>query len=540
MQGDITVTAIFKPQYSYYGQVKEGAGRVETLTNTANHANNFTVTATAIASEGWVFVEWTDGVKDATRTDVLTNDLMVEAIFAKEFKLIAKTGGKITVNGQTDTEITLLLRLPLAGELNTVAEAIADSGYTVYGWSKYEDGHYLDSYNAYLSIDYYSNDTTYYALFNEEELDFFNFTLYDDREISTISVQENSAVKLDSITKEGYTFNGWRINGQLKQAGEIITITSHTTAYASWAIDTYSIVYNLGEGVLENKKTNFTIQDLPYSLPNPMPKGELCFVEWTTDETGQNSIEKITELKNYEVYAHYENLAEFLTYRYNEGLQGYEVSGYTGNGKDLSIPSLYRGVAVKSIGDSAFRSCSSLISIEIPNSVTSIGKGAFSECRSLTSIEIPNSVTSIGYSAFMYCTNLTSVIFEENSKLTHIDSWAFEYCSSLTSIEIPNSVTSIGPSAFSGCDSLTSIEIPAGITDIYDNVFSDCNELKTMIINSSYVANVSFIGELLQNAIDVYIHTDIMVTATIYNIIFNNLGIEEIDGVEYYHYQIKE
>ncbi len=169
VQGDITVTAIFKPQFSYYGQVEEGAGRVETSTNTANHANDFTVTATAIASEGWVFVEWTDGVKDVTRTDVLTNDLMVEAIFAKEFKLIAKTGGKITVNGQTDTQITLLLRKPLAGELNTIAEAVADSGYTVYGWSKYEDGHWLDSYSGYLSIDYYSNYTTYYAFFEPNE-----------------------------------------------------------------------------------------------------------------------------------------------------------------------------------------------------------------------------------------------------------------------------------------------------------------------------------------------------------------------------------
>ena len=56
-----------------------------------------------------------------------------------------------------------------------------------------------------------------------------------------------------------------------------------------------------------------------------------------------------------------------------------------------------------SIGDGAFRYCSSLTSIELPNSVTSIGSHAFYGCSSLTSIELPNSVTSIGTYAFYKC-----------------------------------------------------------------------------------------------------------------------------------------
>lgn len=43
----------------------------------------------------------------------------------------------------------------------------------------------------------------------------------------------------------------------------------------------------------------------------------------------------------------------------------------------------------------AFASCTSLTSIEIPNSVISIDFTAFYNCSSLTSITIPNSVTSI-------------------------------------------------------------------------------------------------------------------------------------------------
>ena len=145
----------------------------------------------------------------------------------------------------------------------------------------------------------------------------------------------------------------------------------------------------------------------------------------------------------------------------------------------------YDGViySVISIEDKAFRNCSGLTSVSIPNSVTSIGSSAFSWCTGLTSITIPNSVTSIGGSAFYGCLGITKVTIPNS--VTEINNYAFTRCSSLTSVTIPNSVKRIGSWSFWDCSSLTSIEIPNSVTSIGKGAFSGCYfEIKEFINNS--------------------------------------------------------
>ena len=157
--------------------------------------------------------------------------------------------------------------------------------------------------------------------------------------------------------------------------------------------------------------------------------------------------------------------------------------------------------SVTSIGYEAFKDCSSLTSVTIPNSVTSIGYEAFEGCSALTSVTIPNSVTSIGYKAFYDCESLTSVTIPNS--VTSIGNEAFGECKSLTSVTIPNSVTSIGDCAFNGCSALGSpiynihcfafmptsysgaYTIPNSIKQIAGGAFSGCQSLTSVTIPNS-------------------------------------------------------
>ena len=170
-----------------------------------------------------------------------------------------------------------------------------------------------------------------------------------------------------------------------------------------------------------------------------------------------------------------------VTYQYEYWIE----SNYQGL-TTATIPEtvIYNGTtySVTSIGGDAFKDCSSLTSITLPNSVTSIGGDAFAGCSSLTSITIGNSVRSIGSSAFNSCSSLTSITLPNS--VTSIGNYAFSECSSLTSITLPNSVTSIGGSAFQYCSALTSVTLGNSVTSIGDGAFIGCSALSSIVVES--------------------------------------------------------
>ena len=82
-----------------------------------------------------------------------------------------------------------------------------------------------------------------------------------------------------------------------------------------------------------------------------------------------------------------------------------------GNSRE-KVKQIIIGDDATTIGEDAFRDCSNLTSVTIPNSVTTIGMYAFSDCTKLQKVNIGNSVKSIEGVAFYGCTSLTQISCE--------------------------------------------------------------------------------------------------------------------------------
>ena len=182
-----------------------------------------------------------------------------------------------------------------------------------------------------------------------------------------------------------------------------------------------------------------------------------------------------------------QDLSIGIEYELNSDGKSYTVIGIgTCTDTEIIIPSEYNGFPVTNIGYEAFMNCTSLTSIEIPDSVTIIDDYAFSYCTKLTTVIIPNSVTKIETSLFQGCSSLTSITIPDS--VTSIPGLTFYGCTSLTSITIPNSVTSIGKYAFESCTSLASITLSNSLTSIDDYAFMSCTSLTSITIPDSVMS----------------------------------------------------
>ena len=215
-----------------------------------------------------------------------------------------------------------------------------------------------------------------------------------------------------------------------------------------------------------------------------------------------------------------------------------EITHYFGRDSVVHIPETLDGKTVTSIRDVAFAWCSSLTTIELPDSVTSMGVNPFAGCKSLKNIQVsPEQPVFAVIDGVLFNKAEKSLIcypdgkqeeaYEVPQGIQQIKSGAFSCCSALTTIELPDSVTSIGVNLFAGCESLKNIrvspeqpvfavsdgvlfdkaekslicypagkqeeayEVPQGIQQIKFGAFSCCSALTTIELPDS----VTSIGE---------------------------------------------
>lgn len=122
-------------------------------------------------------------------------------------------------------------------------------------------------------------------------------------------------------------------------------------------------------------------------------------------------------------------------------------------GTDIKTVTINSGIT--GISNNMFKGCTSLTSIDLPNTLKSIGSYSFSGCTSLTKIEIPNTVTSIDTYAFSECTKLQEVRLPQN--LSILGDYSFYKCIKLSTVNtdgFKNNIITSNTHAFDECVTL--------------------------------------------------------------------------------------
>lgn len=222
---------------------------------------------------------------------------------------------------------------------------------------------------------------------------------------------QGESCSVTAMPNTGYSFVNWTENG--------IQVSTNTA---------YIFTVSNDRNLVANFTTNPFI-----SFADANVKA-ICVTNWDTDGDGELSYNEAAAVDDIGyVFANNKTITSFDEFQFFIGVT--TLNGYN------SIQHIGNNYITSSYG--AFRGCTNLTSIIIPNTVITINYNAFMSCESLASIEIPSTVTTINAKAFYGCFGLTSITVYAETPPT------------------------IGNNAFYNVDKSVPVYVPAGTASAY-------------------------------------------------------------------------
>ena len=204
-------------------------------------------------------------------------------------------------------------------------DGVVRPGYRVVGW--YTNPGLTGTAQSYIS--YGSTQQVYYAQWAPTSYTLTFDTASAGKEIGSIVYTMGSVIGLETLYKEGYTFNGWCTTPDCSDQ-PFTSVNSDFwgdhTLYAKFTPDAYTVKLNPGKGTVSESTAEVSYQS-PFLLPVPKRAGA-GFLGWyyldgetevlCTDETGK-SIMNYPFMEGKNLYAKWKTVTLTVKYDTNGG-----------------------------------------------------------------------------------------------------------------------------------------------------------------------------------------------------------------------------
>ena len=322
-----------------------------------------------------------------------------------------------------------------------------------------------------------------------------------------------------NVTFDGYTFRFWSAEKEgLEYIETTLNQASDLTLYAQWEPNTYHVKLTAGGGTIDGSSE--TVQadvvyrqkfTLPVLVPYDVTK---AFEGWYTSTNGNgvkmtdnygNSVNVWTSLNDITLYPAFVDVLQFaLITNPDTGEQEYAVMKAAGISlvTEVTIPAEYKELPVGEIAGGAFDGCSTLVTINVPDTIRYIDMGLggnqtgspFRGCSKLQNVN----VYEVEGNHERFYASVDGVLFYKNTITGGVELKYFPYARS-GAYTVPFGTEVIPANVFRGYTKITEIYIPASVRQIDTESFYGANKLEKLVFLAVPDAPVDEVG-LLETA----------------------------------------